>query len=209
MKREFDYEVFKIIDHAMNVAKECGKRLEYISDEEDYPVFFEKAMQMAKDLGVPVIFGKITHPTFKGSAGVYWNETKTIQINTDVYNIAKPNMGLVHTLVHEIVHAVQHILGSYESFDYPDDMDAIKNNEIWKRQWMEECPVFELEADRLSTEICNSWGMAESRRCEGYTMRHKMKGDEDFRLWLWNEVYEVEVSREEAFPTKPEFKEAA
>lgn len=209
MKREFDYEVFKIIDNAQRIAKECGRKLELTYEEEDYPKYFEKAMQMAKDLEVPVVFSKITHPIYKGSAGVYWNETRSIQINTDVYNIAKPTSGLVHTLVHEIIHAVQHILMGYESFNYSDDLDEIKKNEIKKRQWMEDCPIFELEADRLATQVCNSWGMKNSAWNEGYSMRHRSKGDDEFKLWMWNEVYHLEIPREEVFPNEKEEKEAA
>jgi len=149
--------------------------------EFDYPFFFEKALQMAKDLNVPVVFSKITHPTYKRACGVYWNETKSIQINTDIYNIARPSECLVFTLVHEIVHAVQHILGAYETFDWPDDLDEIRKNEVRRAVMMEEAPIYEIEADTIAGKILESWGMYFKSWTQSYLTHKRLKGENAFK----------------------------
>jgi hypothetical protein len=171
--------------------------------------YFNMALEMAKDLQVPIIFGRIKEPFFTESCGLYLNETRTIWISTDVYNIARPTECLIHTIVHELVHAVQHILGAYESMNLPDDLPRIKANDIWKHTLMEEAPIFEVEADRISTQICESWGMQSMYRYEGYGRKSRRMKDHEFKNYMWNEVYQLEVEPlKEPVPIE-EIKEAA
>jgi hypothetical protein len=161
--------------------------------EEDLGQYFEKTLELAKDLGVPIFFGKLPKPYTNTTCGVYFSETRTIWISTDVYNIARPTKGLIHTIVHEIVHSIQHMLDAYEFFKLPDDLDAIKANEIWKRTVMEDAPLFEVEADELAIKICESWGMNYMSVYGSYALRKNLKKKHEFLNYMWNEAYELEV----------------
>lgn len=180
-------------------------------EKKDTAYYFDMALQMAKDLGVQVTFGRIKEPFFDESAGLYLAEPKHIWISTDVYNIAQPTEGLVFTLVHEIVHAIQHILGAYETFNLPDDLRRIKANEIWKQTLMDEAPIFEVEADEVAIKICHSWGMCLMHIHGGYAQQKRFKKDHEFKNYIWNEIYQLEVEPidELDLELEKELKEAA
>jgi hypothetical protein len=168
--------------------------------------YFDKALEMAKDLEVKIIFGRPPYPySSEKCCGVYLSETKTIWINTEVYNIARPTKDMIHTIVHELVHAVQHILEAYEFFKLPDDLEKIKANELWKQTVMDDAPIFEVEADDLANKICSSWGMPYSMYIYGtYSMKKRTNSKPDFLNFMWNEVYRLDVEM-----PKEEIKEAA